>query len=71
MEKIIKNGKVLKMIPTKSGKKLLIIYRKYDNIRIILSFKFSYEISHETLYFLSINFVSHWDLLMQIINIQI
>lgn len=43
MDKIIKNGKVLKMIPAKSGKslknkpaksgnKLLTIYRKYDNI---------------------------------------
>ena len=43
MDKIIKNGKVLKMRPAKSGKlfknkpaksgkKLLTIYRKYDNI---------------------------------------
>ena len=43
MDKIIKNGKVLKMIPAKSGnlpkskpakngKKLLTINRKYDNI---------------------------------------
>ena len=43
MDKIIKNGKVLKTIlaksgklskdkPAKSGKKLLTIYRKHDNI---------------------------------------